>query len=178
MFIVATLILILIALQNWLGFTLFYDYGYATLTYKGDGVGHPYPHMGNVAAFLGALAAPYGGERTLLPFYIFVPLMFFYILKIQNMKINSLVLTVVVAFSNYLYIFRGYAKNFSTRNENSIVLKEDSKDIKKGEKINKIVLKKYDTSFSESEPWGLHSFQFLWMRNYYNIPQKVKIIYK
>ncbi|URZ15133.1 DUF6056 family protein [Clostridium felsineum] len=136
--------------------------------------------VGNVAAFLGALAAPYGGERTLLPFYIFVPLMFFYILKIQNMKINSLVLTVVVvvAFSNYLYIFRGYAKNFSTRNENSIVLKEDSKDIKKGEKINKIVLKKYDTSFSESEPWGLHSFQFLWMRNYYNIPQKVKIIYK
>lgn len=136
--------------------------------------------IGNIAMYLSGLVVPYGGDRTLLPFFIFVPMILFYLLRETNFKINICILSITILFAsiNYIYIFNGYLNNFPLRQENVSILNKSSLEIKSDKKLTKIILNKYDLTFAESSPWGSASYQQYWMRYYYDIPQNIKIIYK
>lgn len=135
---------------------------------------------GNAGLFAACMLVQYCGPRTLLPFYIFVPLMFFYTLKETDTKLNAFFVLVVFIFAmfNYVYILKGYVHNYPIRANNEKILVQNSLKIRSGENISKIILSRYDARFAESTPWGIESFQNEWVRNFYKIPQNVKIIYK
>jgi hypothetical protein len=99
--------------------------------------------------------------------------------KWAEIKLNFIIVIILIVISlhNYIYIFKGYYYNYSLRSENVKILTKNSERINQGRSISKIILNKYDLMFAESDPWGGAAFQQIWMHNYYNIPQRIKIIY-
>lgn len=56
---------------------------------------------GNAGLFIAGMLVQYCSPRALLPFYIFVPLMFFYTLKETGTKLNVSFVLIVFIFAMF-----------------------------------------------------------------------------
>ncbi len=84
-----------------------------------------------------------------------------------------------VAIFNFIGIMGGYYKNASVNKENNKMMTENAKRIKAGEKINIITLKKLpDLKYSDYQPYMKGcDYIYFFMKEYYDIPKDVRIIY-
>ena len=100
----------------------------------------------------------------------------------KNSKIGLylILLLSIMSISNYYTITKGYYKNNEINKYNDQQLRTASKRIKSGEKINMIKLKKLkDDTYTSTQPYMEGSdFITYWIKEYYDIPSKVKLIYK
>ena len=100
----------------------------------------------------------------------------------NNMKYLNYFMIAICLFSiiNYSTITKGYYENNETNIYNDKVLQDSSKKINDGNKIKVIELKKLpDITYSGDQPY-IDGFEYInmWIKNYYSIPNDVKIIYK
>ena len=86
----------------------------------------------------------------------------------------------IMSISNYYTITKGYYNNSSINKYNDKALKRYSKKIKNGDKVKKIKLKRLkDDKYTSTQPY-MEGSEFIsyWIKEYYDIPEKVELIYK
>jgi hypothetical protein len=73
----------------------------------------------------------------------------------------------------------GYSQNAATNKLNHKILMDSSLKIKKGDDVNEILLTKLpNDKYTDAQPYMPGCEYILhWMREYYDIPQNVKILY-
>lgn len=99
----------------------------------------------------------------------------------KSTLIKSIVLYVFVfcMFFNYSKILIGYYSNNKVNKENDLSLRETSKNIKDGKNVDIIYLEKLpDISYSSLMPYQ-EGFEYIlfYIREYYDLPEGIKIIY-
>lgn len=118
----------------------------------------------------------------LVMFIIIVKIIFTYLEKTKSVFIiNSIVVAVVIfSITNYTSITIGYYNNKPVNDYNDKVLSSSSKEIKSGKTIKEIKLKKFKNMFYAIDPPYIEGFEYtkIWIKKYYEIPQKVELIYE
>lgn len=140
-----------------------------------------------VLSIICMIVAPYFATRSAI---IFIILCFIFILYVftkiyNNSKDKKIVICIMIpiivfAFGNISIITKGYYNNNLANRENTLILEEASKKIKKGEIVDKIILKKLpNILYSAAQPYMPGSEYILYyIREYYDIPQNIEIIYE
>lgn len=117
----------------------------------------------------------------LVMFIIIVKIIFTYLEKIKSVFIINSIVVAVVLFSivNYTSITLGYYNNKAVNDYNDKVLSITSKEIKDGKMIKEIKLKKFKNMFYAIDPPYIEGFEYtkVWIKKYYEIPQKVELTY-
>ncbi len=118
----------------------------------------------------------------LVMFIIIVKIIFTYLEKIKSVFIINSIIVAVVLFSivNYTSITLGYYNNKAVNDYNDKVLSITSKEIKGGKMIKEIKLKKFKNMFYAIDPPYIEGFEYtkVWIKKYYEIPQKVELTYE
>lgn len=129
----------------------------------------------------------YFPERSVIGFQL---VMFIIIVKIiftyfEKVKLPFLLNTVIVAvliysITNYTSITLGYYNNKKVNDYNDKVLLSSSKKIKSGKNIKEIKQKKFNNMFYAIDPPYIEGFEYtkVWIKKYYEIPQKVELKYE
>lgn len=133
------------------------------------------------------LISSYFPERSVIGFQL---VMFIIIVKIiftyfEKVKLPFLLNTVIVAVliysvTNYTSITLGYYNNKKVNDYNDKVLLSSSKKIKSGKNIKEIKQKKFSNMFYAIDPPYIEGFEYtkVWIKKYYEIPQKVELDYE
>ncbi len=143
--------------------------------------------------FIGALAsqgcmllAPYFPHRSVICFEFVCFLLMLYLLftVINTLKINYLKNTLLIIIAslclfNVAHITIGYFKNQQVSYNNDKILREASREIKLGKVINKIHLQKIPLYLYACDlPYVTgNEYIYTYMKNYYDLPSYVQIIY-
>ena len=111
----------------------------------------------------------------------FVFLNFLNELKEKDLKIGTSILIVVglALFINFATITNGYHRNNWINQYNDNILKESAKKIKNGDDIKKIELIRLNNDlYSAFQPYMENTYFIVnWMKEYYDIPYEVEIVY-
>lgn len=98
-----------------------------------------------------------------------------------NKNFQNIIIASIVLFSclNFSYITYGYYSNASINMKNDNTLKEASKNIKHGEKIKSVKIRKLkDDMFADAMPYhDNHEYVEIMIRNYYDLPSDIKFEY-
>ena len=140
-----------------------------------------------IGAFLSQLAmvvAPYFPLRSTTMFNImfFAIITYLYVQLMKKSKFCSYIVLIILAIyslSNSYKILHGYYTNNDENIYNDSILKETSKRIKNGEKIDKVKLKKLqDLVYGTDVPYleGL-DYIYEYIKYYYELPQDLEIVY-
>lgn len=81
---------------------------------------------------------------------------------------------------NIFTVTKGYHRNNSANKENDKILLETSNKIKNDEDISMIELNKLpNLNYSSDQPYmGNRDYILMWIREYYDLPEDIEIIYK
>ena len=134
--------------------------------------------IGSILSQVAMIMAPYFPIRSVIIFEMSYYLIIIYILSklLENKKINIYLILIpiaIISFDNYRSITEGYKLNYPIRCKNEEKLKEASKKIKKGEKIDEILLDPYNVYYGINDPKEVYKF----LKGYFDIPKNVKIKY-
>jgi len=97
----------------------------------------------------------------------------------KNVFLSVLIIFAVLCFGNILGIWTGYFKNNTINRKNDIVLRDASEQIKQGEAIEQILCYKlYSDIYANDMPYNQNkSYILYWIKDYYEIPQNVTIVF-
>jgi hypothetical protein len=133
------------------------------------------------------LLAPYFPMRSVIMFeiicFVIIVNVFQYMcLEIKEKKIGVYILFCIsfILLLNYINISKGYYINKAINKYNHSILEKTSKNIANNENIEVIYLKKLpDILYSGDQPYYEGNEYILeWIREYYNIPKNISIIYQ
>lgn len=139
-----------------------------------------------IASQVTMLVAPYFPLRSALCFEIVMFIIFIYIFtdfyyKIKNKKrIFYLMIPIcMLALLNFCIIVKGYASNNWENYQNHKIMEEASRRIQNGEDISEIKLYKMSNILYSGEQPYMENCDYIkiWMKEYYNLPQDLNIIY-
>lgn len=115
--------------------------------------------------------------------FVFMITVLSHILKKQQGN-KKMITYIVLSFCllsaiNFFEIMHGYSQNAATNKLNHKILMDSSLKIKKGDDVNEILLTKLpNDKYTDAQPYMPGCEYILhWMREYYDIPQNVKILY-
>ena len=125
------------------------------------------------------IMAPYFPMRsaTMLEFTTYILFVYVFATSFKKKKNHlTLLLIPLSILSVYYYSIHtiGYYHNNSIKKENDQLLREASRKIKAGEKIEEVVLKRVNEFYGVVEPEGVYYY----MKYYYDIPQEVNVYYE
>lgn len=133
------------------------------------------------------LCTSYFPMRSMLIFdFLFFIIFIDFLLDVfKNKKFNkyfqNIVIISIVLFSclNFVYITYGYYCNADINKENDSTLKEVSRNIKQGETIRSVRIKKLkDDMFADAMPYhDNHEYVENMIRTYYDLPHNIKFEY-
>lgn len=130
------------------------------------------------------IVAPYYPLRSVIIFEVLFYIIIIYCIcdfldkkKFKEMVIIPLIL---VSLFNLFTITRGYYRNNFVNEQNETKLINASNDIKNGKNIEKITLNMLpDLTYSGDQPYiGNNDYILTWVKEYYDLPSDIKIIYE
>lgn len=136
------------------------------------------------------LMSAYYPLRSVLVFYFlfFVIIIFCvidllkkYKIKLDNRIMKSFILCfILLSFTNYYTITRGYFRNDYFNKENDKILTDCSRKIKNGENITEIKLHKMnDITYSGEQAYTPgQEYMLEWIYEYYDLPSNVNLVYE
>lgn len=131
--------------------------------------------------------APYFAIRSSIIFEILCYIYILYVfqevycsLKEKEYIMYIILPIILVALCNMSVITKGYYLNSSINKENDKILSETSIRIKNGENIEKVTLKKLNNIlYSGDQPYTEgNDYITTYIKEYYNLPNNIKIIYE
>ena len=152
--------------------------------YKNKDYFYIYIFIAGILSQLTMLVAPYFPTRSVTMFEVMCFIIFAYVfaeLLKKKLNINIIIIPFVVICSfNLIKITYGYYSNYSIHKYNDDELRNVSKKIKNGEKIEIINLKKlHNPLYGIEEPYT-EGFDYIiyYMKYYYDLPQEIEFIYE
>ena len=113
--------------------------------------------------------------------YCIIDLIDSYKIQLKCKSLNVFIFCfVIMSFTNYCSITRGYFRNDNVNRENDRILTEYSLKIKRGEKVTEIKLHKMnDITYSGDQPYVPgQDYMLEWIYEYYDLPNSVQLIYE
>lgn len=130
------------------------------------------------------IVAPYYPLRSVIIFEVLFYIIIIYcicdLINKKSFKNIVIISLLFVSLFNLFTITRGYYRNNHVNKQNNEILIKASDDIKKGNDINIIKLNKLpDSTYSGEQPYiGNNDYILIWVREYYNLPENIEIIYE
>ncbi len=101
-------------------------------------------------------------------------------IKIKRQILYIIIPILIVTSFNVIKITRGYMQNININNENDLILRQTSTEIKEGNEINEIYLKQLpNILYSGDQPYTEgNAYIEEWIKQYYDLPENINLIYK